>query len=391
MNVIDALVILFVLIAAVRGYGLGLVRQAGSTFGFIVGLVIGSWVASRIIGHESSDLTKALTGLLVTLGGGFVSLSLGEKYGVDLKRKLSHIHTLDSVDGILGSAMGAATILLAIWFAASILVLGPSGWIQQSLKSSRILSSLDTRLPAATSLLGSLNKLIDPNGFPQVFSGLEPSQNTQVNLPALGSFGPVVEASEASVVKVEGTGCGGIVEGSGFIAAPGDIVTNAHVVAGVSAPNVIDSNGIVHTTRIIWFDSDVDLAVLKVNGLSGKVLPIVSSEQPANTPGVVLGFPGGGGFNAQPAAIMEHFTALGRDIYGQGSTSRDVYSLKAHIIPGNSGGPLLNSNGDVLGIVFATSTTYNNVGYALTGNQVAGELATAERSNTTYSTGACSE
>jgi S1-C subfamily serine protease len=128
-----------------------------------------------------------------------------------------------------------------------------------------------------------------------------------------------------------------------------------------------------------------------VNGLSGAPLKIDSAEQPTNTPGVVLGFPGGGSFNAQPAAVIEHFTALGRNIYGQGNTARDVYSLKAHIIPGNSGGPLLNNQGDVLGIVFATSTTYNNVGYALTGHQVAGEIATAEQSNTTYSTGACSE
>jgi S1-C subfamily serine protease len=391
MNAIDVLIVIILLGSLGRGYSLGLVRQAGSTAGFIIGLVAGSWVGSVIMGHETSLLAKALTGLAAALLGGLLCMSEGELLGREAKIKLTHNQQLDSFDGFLGSLMGAATMLFGIWLIASILVLGPAGGFQQALKNSRILGSLNTDLPPATSLLSSLNKLIDPNGFPQVFSGLEPSPNAPVNLPALGTFGPVVQAAEPSVVKVEGTGCGGIVEGSGFIAATGDVVTNAHVVAGVSNPKVIDNNGVVHNTRVIWFDPNVDLAMLKVNGLSGTPLKINSAEQPTNTPGVVLGFPGGGSFNAQPAAVIEHFTALGRNIYGQGSTARDVYSLKAHIIPGNSGGPLLDSNGDVLGIVFATSTTYNNVGYALTGHQVAGELATAEQSSTTYSTGACSE
>jgi len=390
MNVFDVLIVLILLMALVRGHSLGLVRQAGSTVGFIVGLVLGSWVGSLLIGHESSTLSKALTGLLATLAGGLILLSVGETIGAVIKQKLLHIRILDSFDGVLGSAMGAATILIGIWLLASILVLGPAGGLQQALKNSRILSSLDAKLPPATSLLGSLNKLIDPNGFPQVFSGLEPSPNTAVNLPALGSFGSLVQADEASVVKVEGTGCGGIVEGSGFMATSDDVVTNAHVVAGVANPKVLEGNTI-HSTRVVWFDPNVDLAVLKVNGLTGSPLKIDATEQASNTPGVVLGYPGGGDFNAQPAAVIDHFTALGRNIYGQGSTERDVYSLKAHIIPGNSGGPFIGSNGEVLGIVFATSTTYNDVGYALTGHQVASELATAVRSNTTYSTGACSE
>jgi S1-C subfamily serine protease len=391
MNAIDVLIIIILVGSLGRGYSLGLVRQAGSTAGFVIGLVAGSWIGSLVMSHETSLLTKALTGLAAALFGGLLCMSAGELLGREVKLKLTRNHPLDNFDGFLGSLMGAATMLFGIWLIASILVLGPTGGFQQVLKNSRILGALNVDLPPATSLLSSLNKLIDPNGFPQVFSGLEPNPNAPVNLPALGSFGPIVQAAEPSVVKVEGTGCGGIVEGSGFIASPGDVVTNAHVVAGVSNPKVIDNNGVIHNTRVIWFDPNVDLAVLKVSGLSGTPLKINSAEQPTNTPGIVLGFPGGGSFNAQPAAVIEHFTALGRNIYGQGSTSRDVYSLKAHIIPGNSGGPLLDNNGNVLGIVFATSTTYNNVGYALTGHQVAGELATAEQSNTTYSTGACSE
>jgi S1-C subfamily serine protease len=390
MNVIDVLIILLALSSLMRGYSLGLLRQAGSTIGFIVGLVVGSWLGGIIIGHEQSVLSKALTGVVASLAGGILCMSLGELLGREVKQKLTHNRPLDSFDGALGSVMGVITMLFGVWLIASILVLGPAGGFQQALKNSRILAALDANLPPATTLLSSINQLVDPNGFPQVFAGLEPSPNTPVHLPDLGSFNPVVQAAEASVVKVEGTGCGGIVEGSGFIIAPGEIATNAHVVAGVASPKVLDTNGTLHNTRVVWFDPNVDLAVLRVNGLTGTPLKINADEQPADTPGVVLGYPGGGDFDAQPAAVIEHFTALGRNIYGEGSTQRDIYSLKAHVIPGNSGGPLIGSDGSVLGIVFATSTSYNDVGYALTGHQVAGELTTTEASNTTYSTGACS-
>jgi len=390
MNLIDALIVLAVLGSLARGYRIGLVRQLGSTIGFLIGLLLGSWVSNLFVGYGASSVSKSLTSLLLVLFGGFVFMTLGEIAGIRIKQKLMRSHPLDTFDGSFGSVMAAITVLFAFWLGASILVLGPSGGLQQSLKNSRILSSLNTHLPPATSLLSSLNRLIDPNGFPEVFKGLEPNPNTSVDIPSLGSLGPVVQKAQASVVKVEGTGCGGIVEGSGFVVADGRIATNAHVVAGVISPKVIDQNGI-HNTRVVWFDPDVDLAVLQVSDLAGKPLKINASEQPSNTPGVVLGYPGGGSFNAQAAAIIDHFSAYGRNIYDQGNTVRDIYSVHAHIIPGNSGGPVVGANGDVLGIVFATSTTYNNVGYALTGHQVADELVTAEQSTTTRGTGSCSE
>ncbi len=389
MNVVDLLIIFMAIGALTRGYRIGLTRQAGSTLGFIAGLFVGSWLSAVLVTHVSSTAGKTLTSLLLVLLGGLIGTTLGELVGLQLKTKLMRQHSLDTFDGGLGSVMATVTMLFAIWLGASILVLGPSSGFQQALKSSHILSSLDSRLPPATSLLSSLNKLVDPNGFPEVFSGLEPSPGS-TNLPSLGSLNATVATTQASVVKVEGTGCGGIVEGSGFVIASNKIATNAHVVAGVASPKVIDSNGL-HNTRVVWFDPNVDVAVLQVENLAGKPLRINSSEQAAGTPGIALGYPGGGNFTAQPAAVIDHFTAYGRNIYGQSTSIRDIYSLKAHIIPGNSGGPLVGSDGQVLGIVFATSTTYNNVGYALTGHQVASELATAEHSSTTHATGSCSE
>ena len=389
MNAVDLLIILFVVISIARGYRIGLVRQAGSTLGFVAGLFIGSWLSNLVIGHISGTTSKSVYSLLIVLAVSFLFMTLGELGGIALKRKLTD-RTANELDGTLGSVMAIITTLFAAWLIASILVLAPTSSFQQAVKGSWILSTLNHRLPPATKVLSSLNKLIDPNGFPQVFTGLEPHPNSQAHLPSLGSYDAVVASTKASVVKLEGAGCGGIVEGSGFVITRNEIATNAHVVAGVKNPKVLDGNGI-HDARVIWFDANLDLAVLQVSGLAGKPLGITTTAQPTGTTGVVLGYPGGGSFDAQPAAVMDRFIAIGRDIYGQGVTRREVYSLQAHIIPGNSGGPLIGSDGTVLGIVFATSTQYNNVGYALTGQQVGGELAQAEKSNTTYSTGTCSE
>ena len=391
MNVVDLIIVFFAVGALVRGFSIGLARQAGSTIGFLVGLFAGSWLANLIVGREGTAVTKSLTSLLLVLLGGLLCMTVGEMLALRLKEKLARVDALNKFDGALGSVMAAATLVFAIWLGTSILVLGPANNFQQSLKGSRILSSLNQRLPPATSLLSSLNKLIDPNGFPEVFSGLEPNPRGTANLPDLGSFNAVVKETAASVVRVQGTGCGGIVEGSGFVVQAGEVTTNAHVIAGVANPKVVDRAGRLYDTRVIWFDPDLDLAVLRVDGLDAKPLNIDTAEQPGGTPAVVIGYPGGGSFDVQPAAVIDHFMAYGRNIYGQGNTVRDVYSVQAKVIPGNSGGPLVGQDGSVLGIVFATSTTYNNVGYALTGHQVAGELATAERSTTVRDTGSCSE
>ncbi len=389
MNAIDLVIVLFALVSVARGFRIGLVRQAGSTLGFIAGLFVGSWVSNIIVSYESDPTTKFLTGLIAVLVGGFIVMTIGEVLGVRLKRHLMQSGTLDAFDGSLGSAMSVATVLLVAWFGASLVIISPNTSLQQALNDSKILGTLSRHLPPATTFLSSLNKLINPNDFPEVFRGLEPSPNS-THMPSLATFNPVISTVSASVVKVEGTGCGGIVEGSGFVVQPNEIVTNAHVVAGVAKPKVLDGN-VVRSSRVLWFDPDVDLAVLQVDGLSGKPLTIQADNQATDTPAVVLGYPGGGDFNAQAAAIIDHFPAAGRNIYGQKGTVREVYSVHAHIIPGNSGGPLVGKDGRVLGIVFATSTTYNNVGYALTGSQVAGELAKAEKSTTIHSTGSCSE
>jgi S1-C subfamily serine protease len=199
-----------------------------------------------------------------------------------------------------------------------------------------------------------------------------------------------VKKDQDSVVRIQGLGCGGIISGSGFVVRNDLVATNAHVVAGIASPIVEDSNG-RHRAEVISFDPNLDLAVLKVSGLAGKPLNIDLSNINSGMPGAVLGYPGGGPFNAGPAAVMEEFDAIGQNIYGNQKTERDVYEIQATVIPGNSGGPLIEENGSVMGVVFAKSTTYSYVGYALAMQKVATEINKAAISDSQVSTNQCAE
>ncbi len=391
MNLIDVVVIVLVLSSLVRGAEVGALRQILSTIGFFGGLFLGAWIEPRFAHFAHTPATRSWLALIITLGLALIMLGVGEYLGVILKKKLLRHREGNYVDRGFGSVVGAATMLVTVWFAAAILITLPFLGLTNALKSSAIVGLLNRHLPSAPNVIADLGRVIDPNGFPQVFIGTEPAPpNPNTSLPPLGSLAAAVSKDEASVVKIAGNGCGGIVEGSGFVVSPDLVATNAHVVAGVHAPYVIDKNG-QHPATVIWFDPNLDFAVLKVNGLAGSPLTLDTSVASNGTDAAVLGYPGGGPFSAKPAVILEEFAATGRDIYNQGSTDRDIYEIKATIIPGNSGGPLVTVNGSVAGIVFAQSTTYQQIGYALTLKQVSSELHQAEQRQTATSTGACAE
>ena len=168
------------------------------------------------------------------------------------------------------------------------------------------------------------------------------------------------------------------------------VATNAHVVAGIKKPYIQDANG-THTASVIWFNPNLDFAVLRASNLAGPVLPIKTAVATPGTAAAVLGYPGGGGFSAKPAAVSDSFVARGRNIYGRGVTNREIYELRADIIPGNSGGPVIAGDGSVIGVVFAQSTAYDHVGYALTAQQINNDLQQALRRNALVGTGSCAE
>lgn len=389
MNVVDVLIILILIGTVVRGGDMGFVHQAFSTVGFFGGLLLGALIEPKVIGFAHSPLTRLGLTLLATLGTAMISLFIGELIGVLIKHKVQLAKIANRIDNVLGAVLAGVSVLALVWLSAPVVVTLPYPEIQTTVRESKIVAFLNRNLPPAPNAIADLGHLIAPNGFPDVFSGLEPVPLPAV-LPTPAALAPAVQKDQASVVKIEGQGCGGIVTGSGFVVSSNLVATNAHVVAGISSPYVIDAHGTHHATAI-WFDPNLDFAVLRVSGLAGGPLPFNTQTISHGTPAGVLGYPGGGPFQADTAAVLDEFPAKGSNIYNQGVAIRDVYSIQANIIPGNSGGPLVDLSGNVIGVVFATSTDYNNVGYALSVHQVIDEINQAEAANQAVSTGSCAE
>ncbi len=384
---IDALIIIFIIFSIYRGREVGFARQAFSATGFFSGIVVGAWLQQFIIKDDMNHIERSLLALLVTLGCALVFLSIGEYFGLLAKRKVKP-RNINKYDNYFGSGLAIVSILFSSWLLAAAVNGLPLNKLNEAIDRSRIIAALNSTLPDAPTFISNIANYINPNGFPQVFIGDGPTPRTDINLPALGEMRPAVEATRDSVVKIEGDGCGGIVDGSGFVVSNGFVATNAHVIAGIKSPLVKDINGTKRATPV-WFNADLDFAVLRVSDLAGKPLELTSGSSPAGTPGAVLGYPNGGDFNVSLAAILDQFIASGRNIYDRGSIERDVYEVRAAVVPGNSGGPLINKEGRVMGVIFAQSTSHQNVGYALTSDQVRKDLTTAIQRDRAVSTGQC--
>lgn len=391
MNLLDVIIVLLMISALYRGYELGLTRQLFSSVGFIFGLFLGSYLQRYTTHLGQTPVSRSLIALMTTLGLAFFFLGIGEQAGVRLKDKVIGWRLGRHVDGLFGSILGAGTFLLTIWLAAAILLTLPLQDTQAQIRGSAIITRLDQSLPPATSVLSGLGHLINPNGFPQVFTGNEPALEGDTTIPGISpQLQAAIDKDKGSVVKFEGIGCGGIVNGSGFVIDSDLVATNAHVVAGVNKLYVRDSNG-QHTATVVWFDPELDFAVVRASNLAGAPLVLKGDILSNGTNGAVLGYPGGGPLTAGGAQVIDHFTARGRDIYNRNVTERQVYSLAAKVIPGNSGGPIIASDGTVAGIVFAESTAYDNVGYALTIAQTQSAISQAQAQNRAVSNGTCAE
>ncbi|MCA9328042.1 MarP family serine protease, partial [Candidatus Saccharibacteria bacterium] len=363
ISIVDIIILVLIVGSVFRGYQIGFIRQLSSTIGFIIGLYPGSVISSVAMSHIDGPM-KPLAGLSILLAVCFVFMTVGELIAVRVRHSLRN-KWLRDFDDLLGSFIAVVTLLLGVWLANALFQLAPSSTFQSLLKDSRILGYLDRSLPPASNMLSSLNKLIDPNNSPQVFAGREPSPTATYTLPNPDTHSAILSAIRPSVVKIEGLGCGGVVDGSGWVAGPDRVVTNAHVVAGVRSPKISDANG-VHDTSVVLFDPTNDIAMLRTSDLAGKPLGFSIDTMKSATEVFALGYPGGGKYTVQPGVVLDEFTALGQDIYGKQRTVRSVYSVQTTIVPGNSGGPIVDTSGTVRAVVFATSTTYNNVGYALT-------------------------
>lgn len=387
--ILDIIIVLSIVVSLFRGYEIGFLRQACSTGSFFAGLFLGAFLQRYTVTLVHDYTVRGIITIITTLGLALIFLTFGEYAGFRLKHKV-YAKRANIFDNVFGSGLATVTLLFSVWLLSAVSINLPFVGLQQQVDDSKAIAALNGVLPNAPNLIADLGQLIDPNGFPAVFSGSEPRPSTTANLPPVTQLQTAVDADKASIVKLVGQGCGGIVDGSGFVVGQGLIATNAHVVAGIKRPHVQDENG-VHRATTIWFDPNLDLALLRVSDLAGRPLKLSTPIAARNTPVAVLGFPGGGAFSAKAGAVLNQFTATGRNIYGKSGVSRPVYEIQSDIIPGNSGGPMVGQDGAVIGVVFAESTSYDHVGYALTAASVASAVQQAQARNQQVATGSCAE
>jgi S1-C subfamily serine protease len=261
-------------------------------------------------------------------------------------------------------------------------------------RSSKILLGVSRVVPSqADTWFDNFSTTLAQNGLPQVFGtfGSEPITDVPAPDPAL-VHSAVVTTAEQSIVKVVGTApsCGKVVEGSGFVFAKDRVMTNAHVVGGVSEPTVqVGGKGALHDARVVLYDWQNDIAVLDVPGLDAPTLNFATTGSRSKDDAIVAGFPENGAFDVRAARIRGRIEATGPDIYHRGTVHRDVYSLYTTVRQGNSGGPLLTPDGEVTGVVFAKSLDDDNTGYALTADQVAADAAAGATATQQVDTQGC--
>ncbi|HEY4825696.1 MAG TPA: MarP family serine protease [Solirubrobacteraceae bacterium] len=384
MTGVDWLIVAFTVLLAMYGYAQGFIVGALSLVGFALGAFLGTRLAPLVLPGGSHSEYAPLFGLLGALLAGAVLASGFEGVGARARRFL-RLPGLRTVDGLLGAALTASVALGIAWIVGAIaLQSSNSNVLRQDIQRSAILRGLNNLLPPSGAILHALAR-IDP--LPSVRG---PQANVAAPPPGIVNA-PAVDSASPSVVRVLGTACGLGIEGSGWVAAPSVVVTNAHVVAGENDTTVeVDGNPPVLDADVIGFDAHDDIAVLRVPGLHEPVLHLASSAK-SGTAAAILGYPLDGPFDKQPGRLGQTEEVSTEDAYGNGPVLRSITALRGRVRPGNSGGPMVDRRGQVVATVFAAITGSPNGegGFAVPNELVSSQLQKALARSRPVSTGAC--
>jgi S1-C subfamily serine protease len=386
MTQLDWLIVAFASILAFFGFRQGFIVGALSFCGFLIGAFLGTRLGPLLLPQGSSSPYAPAFGLLGALLGGAILASGLEGLGFRLRRSLI-VPGMGLLDGVLGAALGAALALGIVWIAAAVAgQASGQGQLRADIQRSAILRKLNQVLPPSGPILNALARL-DP--LPSITG---PSPDVAAPEPAI-AHAPGVQTASRSVVRVDGTACGLAIEGSGWVAEPDVVVTNAHVVAGEQDTTVeVGGQSPSLPAQPIAFDPTDDVAVLSVPELGLPSLSLAASPA-SGTPGAILGYPENGPFDVQPARIGRTQAVITQNAYGQGPVSRLLTPLRGLVRPGNSGGPLVAEDGRVLTTVFAaTVDSQPRGGYGVADETVAAVLREAnahEREGSRVSTGPC--
>lgn len=365
---VDGILILLMLVFAISGYRQGFVIGALSFGGFFSGVLIGLQVGPLIANQFADGTVRLVVSLVAIFALAVLGQTLAGWLGTKVRRAIDS-RPLQRLDDAGGAVVSLIAVLLVAWLIAVPLGSTPFPEINRQVRSSAVLNGINKLMPdQAQALSAGLRESLNTNGFPDVFGGLTRTNAREVAAPdpALAKSQVVIN-SRKSVIKVLGTApsCSRRIEGSGFVYANERVMTNAHVVAGTRNVQVETQNDRLEG-KVVVYDPERDLAVLYVPGLRAPVMDFVGKPAGTGANAIVLGFPLDGPYNAQGARVRDVSNITGPDIYDSGNVTREIYTIRALVQSGNSGGPLIAPNGDVLGVIFAAAADDRNVGFALT-------------------------
>jgi S1-C subfamily serine protease len=392
VHVADGILILLMLVFAISGYRQGFVIGALSIGGFFSGALIGLQVGPLIANKFADGGVRLAVALVAIFALAVLGQTLAGWFGTRLRRAIDN-RALQRIDDAGGAVVSVVALLLVAWLVAVPLGSSPFPTLNREIRSSAILNGINGLMPEqAQALSAGLRETLDTNGFPDVFGGLAPTKTKEVAAPdgALATS-KVVTTAHQSVVKVLGTApsCSRRIEGSGFVYADERIMTNAHVVAGTREVEVeTEKNGRLGG-RVVVYDPERDLAVIYVPGLRAPVMPFVSKPASSGANAIVLGYPQDGPYDAQSARVRDVSNITGPDIYDSNDVTREIYTIRALVRSGNSGGPLVTPGGQVLGVIFAAAADNRNVGFALTAEEAAGTAKSGADRTRAVRTGDC--
>lgn len=391
-DVLDLILLVAAFVYAVGGFRNGALVGALSFAGFFGGAALGAQLArplGKSISHGSAQVPVAIVCvLLLATIGQLIAVTIAGR--IRSKVKSQPVRYLDS---IVGSVFSVLAVLLVAWMVAVPLASSPFPTLAGQVRRSVVIRAVDDSMPnSVRNLYSSLRLFIDRSGFPQVLNALQPTRIVDVAPadPALLNS-PAVARARPSVLKVRSIApsCDRAIEGSSFVYANERVLTNAHVVAGARQVQVETPNGAL-SARVVVYDPERDVAVLYVPGLRQAPLPLAQKAAVSGQDAIVLGYPEDGPFDVRAARVRDQEQITGHDIYGNNTVKRNIYSIRSVVRVGNSGGPLIATNGSVLGIVFASALDSSDTGFVLSEQEISSDAAAGRTAVKAVGTGDCS-
>lgn len=387
----DGLIIVAVIAALFAGWRQGAFSSILSTIGVVAGLICGAALAPTVMGMTDAVALRLLLGIGVVILLVGVGNIVGGILGGALRDQIRWKTTM-RLDSAVGSVFQALATLIVAWLVAIPLASGLSGPVADGVRDSKVLGFVDENTPSALATLPSkISAMLNESGLPPLVSPFTQSGSTSVEAPAIKVENTaLVEQLRPSVIHVMGESerCARRLMGSGFVIDSNHVITNAHVVAGTSVVR-LDTVAGVYDSEVVYYNPGLDIAVLKSDGINLPALKWAAKEAESGEEAIVMGFPESGPFEAAPARIADRIAISGPDIYATGRVERESYTARGTIRPGNSGGPIVDNNGDVLGVVFGSSVDTTDIGYALTAKEVQNALGDIAALNTPVDTQEC--